>query len=229
MISDTVFNRIRENGWMIDETLDRTLPQYTRIDVRCPKGHIVQKAVTTLAYSKSVCDVCRESIGLDTVYVARLNDSIVKIGIAKADRVESRLAEVHENLEPTFTKQYAHDVEARRVERYLLSMFPPVEVMGVRDGKTEFRLATVEEVKKIMPEKGETDFIAEKERDEKLAFKQRKIERLKQLRKSNKLSASDIARLVYVTDSAVHKWLTGERPICQARLELLEYKLGVKV
>lgn len=50
-------------------------------------------------------------------------------------------------------------------------------------------------------------------------------EQIKDIRDKHGLSTSELARLVYVTDSAAHKWISGERQMDQARWELLQYKL----
>jgi len=50
-------------------------------------------------------------------------------------------------------------------------------------------------------------------------------EQIKALRDKHLLSTSELARLVYVTDAAAFKWLSGVRQMDQARWELLLYKL----
>jgi DNA-binding transcriptional regulator YiaG len=50
-------------------------------------------------------------------------------------------------------------------------------------------------------------------------------EQIKAIRDKHGLSTSELARIIYVTDGAAHKWLSGERQMDQARWELLLYKL----
>lgn len=48
---------------------------------------------------------------------------------------------------------------------------------------------------------------------------------IKAIKDKHKLTAAELARLLYVTEGAVHKWLGGDRQMSRAYWELLQYKL----
>lgn len=202
MLKPNQTKRITENGWSVISTTGNS--PISNVTVMCVEGHQSTKQLETLM-NGGVCLECRKVDRGHAVYVAKFNDTTVKIGISKIDRVKQRLYELRNDLEllryyPLPTKRIALDIE-----HILLTSFHPVEC-GSGDGKTEYRKATLAQVEEVMnnvPTKSA----------------------IKALKEKHNLSASELARLVYVTDGSAHKWLTGERQIDQARWELLLYKL----
>lgn len=201
-LSNATLARVKSNGWRLLSDgafiADTVLAQ-------CPKGHTSQKTVSSFMIS-SACKECRKTLAINTVYVAEYDAQTVKIGITKQDRVTQRLREVSPSFSRRVSYTFASAEIARRVEKHLLGQFEPVTTHGCTEGRNEFRQATIEEVIAVM---------------DKLITAQQ----IKAIKDKHKLTAAELARLLYVTEGAVHKWLGGDRQMSRAYWELLQYKL----
>lgn len=203
-LSKATLARVADNGWHLLADVNNANIADTAL-AQCPNGHTNRKTISSFMVSKA-CRECRKYLTINTVYVAKYNESTVKIGIAKQDRVAQRLKEISRNFSACIHHTFESAEIARNMEKALLSRFPVSTTHGCVEGRNEFRQATIEEVRAVM---------------EKLIT----VQQFKALKEKHALSAAELARLLYVTEGAVHKWLSGDRKISRAYWELLQYKL----